>query len=202
MEESISDVDRRRFVTAEGRPLSSPKPIDVVPAHVDDVERIHEIINRYADRDEMLHRSHNELYENLRDYLVVKEEAIVAGCVSLHLNWKDLAELKALAVSQQYQRRGIGQALCRAVLAEAERMGVAVVYVLTARPVFFERLGFRQVSMAQLPRKVWGECFRCPKFNACYEVPLIYEVTPGAFDSVEGSQAPIELVPLWERPKR
>jgi amino-acid N-acetyltransferase len=29
--------------------------------------------------------------------------------------------------------------------------------------------------MMALPRKVWGECFRCPKFPNCDEVAVIIE---------------------------
>jgi amino-acid N-acetyltransferase len=151
----------------------------------------------------MLHRSHAELYEHLRDYMVVRENGEVAGCVALHVLWKDLAELKGLAVDERFQGRGYGKALARAVLDEARRLGIDVVYALTYRPTFFEEVGFRVVPMAMLPRKVWGECFRCPKFNDCHEVPVVYEVTPGAFSSVNRTaSAPIQLVPLWERPKR
>jgi amino-acid N-acetyltransferase len=28
----------------------------------------------------------------------------------------------------------------------------------------------------ELPRKVWSECYRCPKFPDCDEVALIYSL--------------------------
>jgi amino-acid N-acetyltransferase len=32
------------------------------------------------------------------------------------------------------------------------------------------------VDKMELPRKVWGECYRCSKFPDCDEVALIYKL--------------------------
>ena len=33
----------------------------------------------------------------------------------------------------------------------------------------------------ELPRKVWNECYRCPKFPGCNEIALTLDLaTPGA----------------------
>ena len=34
---------------------------------------------------------------------------------------------------------------------------------------------FHQADKMELPRKVWTECYRCPKFPDCGEVALIYQ---------------------------
>ncbi len=63
--------------------------------------------------------------------------------------------------------------LVEACLEEAGGLGIPTVFCLTYRPDFFERFGFRQVDVMELPRKVWGECQRCPKFPNCDEVALV-----------------------------
>ncbi len=148
---------------------------EVERARIGDVARIHEMVNQFADKGEMLPRSLSEIYENLRDYFVVRDSGKVVACAALHVVWDDLAEVKSLAVSEDSQRRGVGGILVKACLAEAEELGLPIVFCLTYRPDFFEGLGFKQVDKMDLPRKVWGECFRCPKFPDCDEVALIYK---------------------------
>lgn len=143
-------------------------------ARLSDVPQIHKLVNFFADRDEMLHRPLSELYENVRDYFVARQQDKVIGCVALHVTWLDLAELKALAVEGEWQGKGFGTLLAQACLDEAREMNIATVYALTYRPGFFERLGFQTVDIAQLPRKVWGECYRCPKFPDCDEIAMVY----------------------------
>ena len=81
-----------------------------------------------------------------------------------------------MAVVEERQRRGIGTSLVKACLEESRGLGIGTVFTLATKPDFFERLGFRRVDVMELPRKVWGECYRCPKFPNCDEVALIYQM--------------------------
>lgn len=142
-------------------------------AKINDVTQIHKLVNHFADRGEMLHRPLSELYENVRDYFVARDGDEVIACAALHVNWLDLAEIKAVAVAEDTQAQGAGGLLVEACLEEAGGLGIPTVFCLTYRPAFFERFGFRQVDLMELPRKVWGECQRCPKFPNCDEVALV-----------------------------
>jgi len=138
---------------------------------------VHKLINSFADRGELLHRSLSELYENLRDYYVVEDETGgVCACCALHVSWEDLAEVKSLVVAESVQGKGIGSRLLKACLAEARDLGVPRVFALTYKPGFFEKNGFRRVSKDDLPRKVWSECINCPKFPDCGEEALIKDL--------------------------
>lgn len=55
---------------------------------------------------------------------------------------REVLSLTPLAVAPEYERRGIGSALVRAALAEAERRGERLV-VLEGSPRFYGRLGFK-----------------------------------------------------------
>jgi len=145
-------------------------------ATVKDVEQMHKLINYYADRGEMLARPLSEIYENIRDYFVVRDGERVVACTALHVNWLDLAEIKSLAVSEDNLRQKIGAKLVESCLEEAKELGIATVFCLTYKPAFFERFGFSQVDKAELPRKVWTECYRCPKFPDCNEVALVQKL--------------------------
>ena len=143
-------------------------------AKISDVAQMHELINSFADKGEMLPRSLSEIYENVRDYFVIREGERVVACAALHVVWSDLAEVKSVAVAEEGQGRGVGAQLVQACLKEAKELGIPTVFCLTYKPAFFENLGFSQLDKLELPRKVWGECYRCPKFPDCDEVALIY----------------------------
>ena len=158
--------------------------IHVVKAEVGDAQAIHDLINLYAQRGDMLPRTMGEVYENLRDFFVACQETAAGrrflGCVALHIVWSDLAEVKSLAVPEEAQTRGLGSMLVNAAVEEAGELGLERVFALTYRPAFFERLGFVQADVMTLPRKVWNECYRCPKFPSCNEIALVRDLAMGA----------------------
>jgi N-acetylglutamate synthase and related acetyltransferases len=150
--------------------------IKVEKAKVTDVTQMHQLVNYFADKGDMLPRALSELYENIRDYFVVRDENQVIGCTALHVNWLDLAEIKSLAVDEPRQNQGIGSSLVQACLGAAKELGIATVFCLTRRPDFFEKHGFHLIDKMELPHKVWAECYRCPKFPDCDEVALIHHI--------------------------
>lgn len=145
----------------------------VEKAKIQDVPQIHRLINSFADKGEMLPRPLSEIYENIRDYFVIKQGEQVIACAALHIMWSDLAEIKSVAVAEDSQQQGIGTQLVEACIKEAKLLGIPTVFCLTYRPAFFEKFGLSQVDKMELPRKVWTECYRCPKFPDCDEVALI-----------------------------
>ena len=147
--------------------------IKVDRARVSDANSMHRIISDFADKGEMLPRALSEIYENIRDYFVVRKRGRVIACAALHVTWADLAEIKSLAVNEQEQNKGIGSALVQACLEEARALGIPRVFCLVRKPAFFEKNGFQLIDKTELPQKVWAECYRCPKFPNCDEVALI-----------------------------
>lgn len=145
----------------------------VEKARISDTPQMHKLINYFADRGEMLARPLSEIYENIRDYFVIKDGERVIACAALHVNWEDLAEIKSVAVAEENQRQGTGGRLIKACLKEAKELGIPTVFCLTYKPTFFKRHGFSQVGKMELPQKVWNECFRCPKFPNCDEIALV-----------------------------
>ena len=141
-----------------------------------DAGAIRDLINAYAELGRMLFRSQAEVYESLRDFKVAEAGGETVGCVALHIYWRDLAEIKSLAVREDLKGRGIGAALVRAAVAEAKRLGLSRLFALTLEGGFFERLGFEQVSMDSLPLKVWSDCIRCPKQDQCDEIAMVLEL--------------------------
>ncbi len=143
------------------------------PARLGDVPEMLTLINGFASQGEMLPRSASELYENIRDFLVISHDVDgIAATASLHVLWEDLAEVKAVAVSEPLQGQGIGAYLVEKCAGDAERLGLETVFVLTHKPGFYEKLGFERADVLSFPRKVWSECIRCPKFSNCNEIAM------------------------------
>ncbi len=147
-------------------------PVEVEKARISDVPQIHKLINDFAARGEMLARPLSEIYENIRDFYVVRKGKRVIGCAALHVMWSDLAEIKSVAVDEEQQRQGIGNQLIAACLKEAGELGTTNVFCLTYKPGFFEKFGLHAVDKMTLPQKVWTECYRCPKFPNCDETAM------------------------------
>ena len=154
------------------RKRKSARRILVRKARMSDVEPIFALVTEFSRHGVMLPRSRSDLYESLRDFVVADVGGRVIGCAALTIEWDDLAEVKSLAVHRRYQRRGIGGRLTKACLAEARRLGIGKVFVLTMQPAFFERMDFAHVQRDSLPHKVWSDCINCPKFPDCDELAM------------------------------
>jgi len=145
-------------------------------AKIMDVKAMQSLINQYADTGQMLPRSLNELYEQLRDFHVYEENGSLIGVCALHVSWDGLAEIRSLAVRQDRMKQGIGFELVRHCLTEAAQLQVERVFVLTYQDGFFRKLGFIDVDKKELPHKIWTDCLNCIKFPDCDESALIITI--------------------------
>lgn len=146
-------------------------------ATINDVKQIQRLINSFAERDMMLPRSLNELYENIRDFFVCVERGRVIGCCALHIvGWDGLVEIKSLAVEKKRQGSGIGRGLLSTCLEEARLLKAKKIFALTYCPGFFKKFEFRPIDKSKLPHKIWAECCNCPKFPNCKETAVIRDL--------------------------
>lgn len=169
-------------------------------ATITDVPAMGRIINDAAEFGLMLPKSLAVLYENVREFHVVVSDAAegdsegvhgggsggdsgensggdsggeVVGVCGLSVIWAGLGEVVSLAVSPGQRGKGLGKRLVEACLEEAKELGIKRVMSLTYEQRFFERLGFAVVDRQELPLKVWADCVRCPKNEACDEIAMI-----------------------------
>ncbi len=142
-------------------------------ARFDDIESIFGLVHIYAAQGEMLPRSRNTLYENLRDMVIAESGSEVVGVGALHIMWDRLAEVRMMAIAPAYMRRGIGTEIVRWLLDEGDALGIEKVFTLTYKPDFFRKLGLMRISREELPQKVWKECIDCPKYPNCDEIAMI-----------------------------
>jgi len=145
-------------------------------ARVEDVKKIHQLINQSASRGEMLPRSLGELYDNLRDYFVHIHDGVVTGTGALHICWENLAEVRSLCVGEAPRGRGVGRALVEACVEEAKVYDIHKLFLLTYQVEFFEKCGFAVTDKKVFPQKIWSDCIKCAKFPECDETAMIREI--------------------------
>jgi amino-acid N-acetyltransferase len=143
-------------------------------AKIQEVPEIRRILQEFSRQWDVLPRTLAELYTQLRDYFVCREDqGPIQGIAALHIFWEDLGEIRSVVVLPEFQKQGIGSLLVDSCLEEARNLGLKQVFVLTAQLDFFQRLGFREVPRDKLPRIIWAECVNCIKFPDCDELPMV-----------------------------
>ncbi|MGD2126034.1 MAG: N-acetyltransferase [Desulfobacteraceae bacterium] len=148
-------------------------------AVIEDTKTIHKILSYYGTQGLLLPRPLSELYEHLRDFFVLVEnarDARILGVCALGISWEDLAEVRSLAIVEGQQGKRYGSKLVEACLEEARTLGVKRVFALTYLEDFFSKIGFRVTEKSVLPQKIWADCLRCLKFPDCDETAMILEL--------------------------
>ncbi|MBL8822258.1 MAG: N-acetyltransferase [Planctomycetia bacterium] len=148
----------------------------VRPAVASDVPAVYDLIKYHAQLGRMILRGYDEIYADLRSFMVAEAEGDILGCASVHIFWSDLAELKCVAVKEHQQRRGIGRSVVDACHKDLKRLGIKKAFALTGATDFFTKLGYQVVEKESLPRFIWGECVRCPSFPVCNEQALVFNL--------------------------
>lgn len=142
-----------------------------------DVPQLEALMAPYVQSGDLLPRSNYDLCRHIKEYVVAEAaRGDIIGCGSLKVYSRDLAELAALAVREDWQRAGVGGALLAALIAEARAHGLAEVLALTRKPGFFVKLGFAPAEREHFPLKVWADCARCPRNTCCDEVAVVLKL--------------------------
>ena len=159
-------------------------------ARVDDVPGIAAVMADYVAQGVLLPRPVSELFQCVREFWVAEQDGQIVATAALRLLWRDLGEVRSLAVRPDSHGKGLGAALVEAVVGDARALGLPRVIALTREVQFFERSGFVVVQREGLPRKVWTDCMKCPRRHACDEVAVSLDLVPGASDeAAKGARA-------------
>lgn len=145
-------------------------------AVVKDAKKIHQLLLEGSKNGELLPRSLNEIYDNIRDFFVLYEGEEMIGVSALHICWEDLAEVRSLLVRSDMRDRGLGSILLNSCLEEARKMGIKRIFALTYKVNFFKKHGFKEIDKRELPHKIWSDCIKCSKFPDCDEEAVIIEL--------------------------
>ena len=138
-----------------------------------DVAGMEALMAPFVATGDLLPRTNYDLCRHIKEYVVAEDaDGAIVGTASLKVYSTQLAEIAGLAVRDDQQGRGVGRALVESVVDDARALGLTQVFGLTRKPVFFLRLGWRAAEKEQFPLKVWADCARCPRQDACDEVAV------------------------------
>ena len=111
-----SEVHALQDISADLSPAigAVEAPLFAEAANVGDAPEIHRLIQYWFETTgDVLPRTEGEIYETIRDFVVVRDSGkrrlLAAG--ALHVEWKDLAEIKSLVVDPGRRVAGLGASL-------------------------------------------------------------------------------------------
>lgn len=143
-----------------------------------DIGSVFDLIDQYAQQTLMLHRTPDDIKENIDDFYVFEEDGEIVGTAALKFGWDLLAEIRSLAVRSDKYRKNIGAKLVKGCIEQAKNAQMEKIFVLTYVATLFEKLGFKIIDKGALPLKVWEDCMGCSKRHNCDEIALIRELMP------------------------
>ena len=147
-------------MTSHGADVTSPLPAEVRKARVGDVEGIQALVDTYVPDRRLLRKAPVTLYEDVQEFFVAVDGDQVVGCGALHVLWKDLAEVRTLAVAPDAQGAGVGSGLLARLMDHALELGVRRLFCLTFETGFFARHGFVPLDEALVDPEVQTELLR------------------------------------------
>ena len=143
-------------------------------ASVKDIRAIHNLLQIYGEKGELLARPLSELYDHVRDFYVYATDTDgVVACCALQFCWEDLAEIRSLAVHPDHLHKKIGTRLAETAIAEAVDYQIEKLFTLTYKPDFFKQFDFNRIDRSELPLKIWSDCMYCVKFPDCDEIAMM-----------------------------
>lgn len=123
-------------------PSVNQSPFIVRQATVDDVNNLDAFIEPFVAQGRLLPRTRDELEDLTENGFLAEVEGRIVGFAALEIYSTKLAELRSLAVSSEFQGRGVGKALVQACVELARTKHVFEVMAITSSDEFFQRCGF------------------------------------------------------------
>ncbi len=141
--------------------------ISVRPARTSDVKAIRELVDSYAAPGQMLSKETVTLYESVQEFLIAEKDGKVVGCGALHVLWEDLAEVRTVAVSQEFHKQGIGHLILNEIIKRAREIGVKRIFCLTFQTQFFGSIGFKEIEGTPVEPDVYAQLLRSYDAGVC-----------------------------------
>ena len=138
--------------------------VTVRPARTADVGAIESLIEPFVSRRILLGKDAVVLYGSIQQFVVAEDASgSIVGCGALHVLWRDLGEIRTVAVAESSRGTGVGKAVLSALESEARTLGLERLFCLTFETGFFGRLGFDVIgevgSETETPNIVTPEVF-------------------------------------------
>lgn len=171
----VDDIARRDLEQArESRRVAIVRDDGVFMRRAEpaDAKELHELLEQFVAPGMLIPRTLKQVYRTIRDFIVAIEDGRIVGCAALRIYSADLAEVGALAVSDERQGTGVGRKLVEALVHDAQLLGLRRVFALTTSDGFFHRIGFETTLVSEFPEKVAADCVTCARRSTCGEIAV------------------------------
>jgi amino-acid N-acetyltransferase len=142
--------------------------VTVRPARTADVKHIKRLIEPLVSERILLGKDPVVFYESIQQFVVAEEADTIVGCGALHVMWRDLAEVRTLAVAETHRGLGVGHVILEELEKNARELGISRLFCLTFETTFFESHGFAAIGENEpdradaVSKKVYAELVRSP----------------------------------------
>ena len=161
--------------------------IKIRQAGFGDVAAIYALIKEHPR--EVVPRATSDIVKNIDRFLVAEIKGKVVGTAA----WAILpeigraahpsVEIKSVAMSKNFQRRGIGTILVKAMIKHVKKYRPAQIVVLTFSPDYFRKFGFREVPKETLMHKLYIGCLNCAKYDSPFTCPEVAMTLSGKLEA-------------------
>ena len=124
------------------------------PAQRKDAANIYSLIVSSMETDELMHRSQEQIEEQIDDFIIFEIDHAPAGCVALHkYPESDKAEMACLCVNGRYENQRIGIRLMTYLETQARELGFRELFCLSTQAYnyFVQKGGYHKGSPDDLP---------------------------------------------------
>jgi amino-acid N-acetyltransferase len=124
------------------------------PMERSDISDVLHLMEPFIQEKKLVPRDAESLGQLVHDYVVYDVDGTVHGCAALHQYPGGQAEIAAVAVNRSFARLGIGKQLVEYLLQCGRERGLRRIFALTTQAAdWFERLGFREAELSDIPEK-------------------------------------------------
>ena len=127
---------------------------EIRPLREEDIPELLSMIARSMADAKLVHRSYEDIRENLQSYYGYTLADTIGGCVALYPYPEEAcAELGCLFIKKNYEGRGYGKAMCRFVENKARTMGFNRIFAISQSAVdyFRDRMHYDPQPRSVLP---------------------------------------------------
>ncbi|RJG40230.1 amino-acid N-acetyltransferase [Motilimonas pumila] len=124
-------------------------------ANIEDIGGILELIQPLEEKGILVKRSRELLESEIERFTVVERDGMIIGCAALYCFPENkMGELACVVSHPKYRRGSRGDSLVRHIEAQAIKMGLEKIYVLTTQSIhWFRERGFEPADIQDLPDK-------------------------------------------------